>query len=109
MIKGNARLSILKIAMAISVSLKPALAFTLCILTSHDEKLMNPKGLDGVNRAGYNSTILVLRLFLVGSLTLDYPGESHESQGHQACNNKCNGYALHPFWDVQKIQLFPDS
>ena len=43
-IKGNARLSILKIAMAISVSLKPALAFTLCILTSHDEKLMNRAG-----------------------------------------------------------------
>ena len=40
-IKGNARLSILKIAMAISLSLKPVLAFTLCIMASHDEKLMN--------------------------------------------------------------------
>ncbi len=41
LIKGNARFLILEIAKAIPVSQKSALTFTLCILTSHDEKLMN--------------------------------------------------------------------
>jgi hypothetical protein len=40
LIKGN-QFSILNITTATSVSLKSALTFTLCILTSHDEKLMN--------------------------------------------------------------------
>ena len=39
--KCNARFPILYVAMATSASRKPALTFILCILTSHDEKLMN--------------------------------------------------------------------
>ncbi len=41
LIKGNARFPILGIAKAIPVSRKSELTFTLRILTSHDEKLMN--------------------------------------------------------------------
>ena len=41
LIKGNAHFPILEIAMAIPVSRKSALTFTLCILASHDEKLVN--------------------------------------------------------------------
>ncbi len=41
LIKGNAQFPILEIAKAIAASRKSALTFTLRILTSQDEKLMN--------------------------------------------------------------------
>ncbi len=40
-IKGNAQFPILEIAKAIAASRKSTLTFTLRILTSHNEKLMN--------------------------------------------------------------------
>ncbi len=41
LMKGNAQFPILEMAKAIATSRKYALTFTLRILTSHDEKLMN--------------------------------------------------------------------
>ncbi len=40
LMKGNAQFPILEIAKATAASRKYALTFSLCILTSHDEKLM---------------------------------------------------------------------
>ncbi len=41
LIKGNAQFPILEIAKTIPASRKSAFTFTIRILTSHDEKLMN--------------------------------------------------------------------